>query len=232
MKNLYKFFVATIMAFATCVAFSKTIAQECSDRSMVAMENASKLGLDFDEQKKWGANAASHCFREFESKTGSSPSSSQSGGGGGESSGAGWLWLIGGLGLLYWMWYRPDVNGFRVPFIDSPEERAEKIAEANKTDEEREFERKFYRTYELRKQLDIMVPGLTVSEIAIKTESNKIDTVFWLAGESKTCRDFQGISKVTIEDLVTLTESPAISISGRLSRRGLTCKESTKNRKK
>lgn len=186
------------------------------------MQNSDALRGSEADRYRWAQNAADECFKEI------AESGSRSSGKSSDSGGLGWLWLLGGLGLLYWMWYRPDVNGFAIPFVDSPEARAAKLAEANKSDAARSYDR----TLALRSQLGLLILMMTIEEIAAKTESDNLSTVIWLAENNKTCENFNGLDSVTIEDLEKLTGTYAVYISEKLSRRGMKCMESKKPRKK
>lgn len=193
--------------------------EDCRKRVENAMHNSDVLRGNEADRYRWAQNAADECFKEIGQN--SSYSSSKDN----EGTGFNWFWLIGGLGLLYWIYYRPDVNGFRIPFVNTAEEKAEILLEKNKSKEEKEFEKKYYRSEYLRSQFINNIESMKVGEISNLTESSKVDTVFWLVGQNKTCRDFPGLLSITIEDLAELTDTSVRSIKTRLTRRGLKCKE-------
>lgn len=224
MKYIFSFIISVVFLLSSNDSAALT-KEDCRERVNNAMHNSDVLRGSEADRYRWAQNAADECFKEI-AQSGSSSYSGSSGSSG--SSGMGWLWILGGLGVLYWMFYRPDVNGFRIPFVDSPEEKAAKLAEANKSNEEKDFERRFNRTYALRKQLRFMIPHLTVEEIATQTESDKLGTVIWLAEENKACKNFDGLASVTIEDLERLTGASIRMISAKLNRRGMKCKENKK----
>lgn len=210
------YLLSKIITFAICalliVTFSKNsyslTKEDCRKRVENAMHNSDVLRGSEADRYRWAQNAADECFKEI-ARNNSYSSSKAS-----EGAGFNWLWLIGGLGLLYWIFYRPDVNGFRIPFVNT--------AEGN---DEKEFKKKYYRSQSLRSQFRNNFESMKVGEISNLTESSKVDTVFWLVEENKTCRDFPGLLSITMEDLVELTGASVRSIKARLTRRGLKCME-------
>ncbi|MBS0587804.1 MAG: hypothetical protein JSS37_07550 [Proteobacteria bacterium] len=86
---------------------------ECKKRIITAMENAKGLGGDQADEERWGKIAANDCMKEIYSDSSLYKNSSfQS-----EDISVGWiLFIVFFIGWLYWIWYRPDVNGWQIPF--------------------------------------------------------------------------------------------------------------------
>ncbi|MBK7493023.1 MAG: hypothetical protein IPI17_14555 [Nitrosomonas sp.] len=76
---------------------------ECKKRIITAMENAKGLEGNQADEERWGKIAANDCMKEIYDDSSSYKNLSfQS-----DDVSVGWI---------YWIWYRPDVNGWQIPF--------------------------------------------------------------------------------------------------------------------
>ncbi len=86
---------------------------ECKKRIITAMENAKGLEGNQADEERWGKIAANDCMKEIYDDSSSYKNLSfQS-----DDVSVGWiLFIVFFIGWIYWIWYRPDVNGWQIPF--------------------------------------------------------------------------------------------------------------------
>ncbi|MBL8500287.1 MAG: hypothetical protein JNL77_06855 [Nitrosomonas sp.] len=114
MRNLINLRIMLMMiALMFSINAAAVTEAECKKRIITAMENAQGLGGNQADEERWGKIAANDCMKEIYSDSSSyKNSSSQS-----DDISVGWiLFSVFFIGWLYWVCYRPDVNGWQIPF--------------------------------------------------------------------------------------------------------------------
>lgn len=114
MKNIINLKILLMMIALMFSSNATAVTEaECKKRIITAMENAKGLGGNQADEERWGKIAANDCMKEIYSDSSSYKNSSSKS----DVVSAGWiLFIVFFIGWVYWIWYRPDVNGWRIPF--------------------------------------------------------------------------------------------------------------------
>lgn len=205
-------------------SFSMALTEkDCRDRVNNAMYNSDKLGGKDSDAYRWAQHAANECFKEMAKERSLGESNSK------EGSGFGWIFFIGFMALVYWYWYRPDVNGWAIPFLGTAAEREFKEHQKNRTPEEKEKdlknEEEQRKINQIKRDIKFDLPYMTIAEVAERTGQSKYITVMQMVVDKQACKDFKELSTCTVDELAELMDAGRWRVISLLDRFGWTCKD-------
>lgn len=177
MNTVIALIITVFISLYSNASFALT-KEDCRERVNNAMHNSDRLGGNDADAYRWAQNAAQECFKEIagERATGSSKSAS--------NSKVGFtLLIIISCALLYWMTYRPDINGWRIPFVGKSE-----VSPFEKMNKERND-----RINSALGKLSISdVAKMTVAEICRSNSTTVEDVEFALRNREWIALDYDG----------------------------------------